>query len=123
MHKKKLAQKVQTEIDALGVETNGKGWRAKVFLYCVEVVCPESGWKVPLLPTLIISKGYKVITKLVPVPAEKRYDVEVIYVETDAEVEAAKIGTVQEGNLVHSPGGQTVYRVSINNIRGDYKDG
>ncbi|MEI6747228.1 MAG: DNA methylase, partial [Methylococcaceae bacterium] len=120
---KELAQKVQTEIDALGVETDGKGWRAKVFLYCVEVVCPESGWKVPLLPTLIISKGYKVIAKLVPVPAEKRYDVEVVYVEADAEVEAAKIGTVQEGNLVHSPDGQTVYRVSINTIRGDYKDG
>jgi len=120
---KELAQKVQTEIDALGVETDGKGWRAKVFLYCVEVVCPESGWKVPLLPTLIISKGYKVIAKLVPVPAEKRYDVEVIYVETDAEVEAAKIGTVQDGNLVHSPDGINVYRVSINNIRGDYKDG
>jgi len=120
---KELAKKVQTEIDALGVETDGKGWRAKVFLYCVEVVCPESGWKVPLLPTLIISKGYKVIAKLVPVPAEKRYDVEVIYVETDAEVEAAKIGTVQDGNLVHSPDGINVYRVSINNIRGDYKDG
>jgi putative DNA methylase len=120
---KELAKKVQTEIDALGVETDGKGWRAKVFLYCVEVVCPESGWKVPLLPTLIISKGYKVIAKLVPVPAEKRYDVEVVYVETDAEVEAAKIGTVQDGNLVHSPDGINVYRVSINTIRGDYKDG
>lgn len=120
---KELAQKVQTEIDALGVETDGKGWRAKVFLYCIEVVCPESSWKVPLLPTLIISKGYKVIAKLVPVPAEKRYDVEVVYVETDEEVEAAKIGTVQDGNLVHSPDGINVYRVSINTIRGDYKDG
>lgn len=120
---KELAQKVQTEIDALGVETDGKGWRAKVFLYCVEVVCPESGWKVPLLPTLIISKGYKVIANLVPVPTEKRYDVEVVYVETDAEVEAAKIGTIQDGNLVHSPDTINFYRVSINNIRGDYKDG
>ena len=40
---KELAKKVQTEIDALGIETDGKGWKAKVFLYCVEVVCPESG--------------------------------------------------------------------------------
>jgi putative DNA methylase len=120
---KELAQKVQTEIDALGVETDGKGWRAKVFLYCVEVVCPESGWKVPLLPTLIISKGSQVIAKLVPVPAEKRYDIEVVYVETDAEVESVKIGTIQEGNVVHSPDGINVYHVSINTIRGDYKDG
>ena len=120
---KELAKKVQTEIDALGIETDGKGWRAKVFLYCVEVVCPESGWKVPLLPTLIISNGFKVIARLVPKPVEKRYDIEVVYVATDAEVEAAKIGTVQDGNLVHSPDGINVYRVSINTIRGDYKEG
>lgn len=68
----RLAAKVQAEIDALGVEEDGDGWRAKVFLYCVEVLCPQSGWRVPLLPTLIISKGYRVVaelmvpTKLIP---------------------------------------------------------
>jgi putative DNA methylase len=120
---KELAKKVQTEIDALEIETDGKGWRGKVYLYCVEIVCPESDWKVPLLPTLIISKGYQVVARLVPVPAEKRYDIEIVYVDTDEEVEAAKIGTVQGGDVVHAPDGKTVYRVSINNIRGDYKDG
>ncbi len=35
----------------------------------------------------------------------------------------AKIGTVQDGDVVHSPDGINVYRVSINTIRGDYKDG
>lgn len=120
---KELAKKVQTEIDALGIETDGKGWKAKVFLYCVEVVCPESGWKVPLLPSLIISNSYRVIARLIPVPTEKRYDIEIVYVDTDEEVETAKIGTVQSGDLVHSPDGQTIYRVSINTIRGDYKDG
>lgn len=53
---KELTKKVKTEIDTLGVETNGKGWQAKAFLYCVEVVCPESGYKVPLLPSLVISE-------------------------------------------------------------------
>ncbi len=118
-----LAKKVQGEIDALGIETDGKGWRGKVYLYCVEVVCPESGWKVPLLPSFIISSNYRVITRLIPIHTEKRYDVEVVYVDTDQEVEAAKIGTVQNGNLVHSPDGTTVYRVSVGTIRGDYKDG
>ena len=33
----KLVRRVQAELDKLGVETDGKGWRAKVFLYCVEV--------------------------------------------------------------------------------------
>lgn len=69
---KRLAEQVQREIDALGVETDGGGWRAKVYLYCVESVCAESGWKVPLVPTLVISKGYRVVARLVPVPGEKR---------------------------------------------------
>ena len=34
---------------SLGVETDGHGWRAKVFLYCVEARCPQTGWMVPLL--------------------------------------------------------------------------
>ena len=45
-----LVKCVHEEIEALGVETDGKGWRAKVFLYCVETQCPETGWAVPLLP-------------------------------------------------------------------------
>ncbi|MGA1871377.1 MAG: hypothetical protein ACMUJM_22840 [bacterium] len=80
---KKLAEQVQKEIDAFGVETDGTGWRAKVYLYCVETTCPESGWKVPLIPTLIISKGYRVIARLVPVPEEKRYDVLRLWEKSD----------------------------------------
>ena len=45
-----LVRRVQAEIDRLGVETDGQGWRAKVFLYCVEARCPQTGWMVPLLP-------------------------------------------------------------------------
>jgi putative DNA methylase len=120
--KQELVEKVQAEVDALEIETDGKGWLGKVYLYCVEIVCPESGWKVPLLPTLIISRGFQVVARLVPVPAEKRYDVKISYVDTDEDVEAAKIGTIQDSNVVHSPDGKTVYRISINNIRGDYKD-
>jgi putative DNA methylase len=56
-----MVERVQAEIDRLGVETDGNGWRAKVFLYCVEARCPQTGWMVPLLPTLIVSKGYRVI--------------------------------------------------------------
>ncbi len=120
---KELAKKVQAEIDDLEIEIDDKGWRGKVYLYCLETVCPESGWKVPLLPTLIISKGYKVVASLVAIPSEKRYDVEIIYVDTNAQVESAKIGTLQDGYMVHSPDGINIYRVSIKTIRGDYKDG
>jgi putative DNA methylase len=119
---KKLAEQVQAEIDALGVESDGRGWRAKSFLYCVEVVCPESGWKVPLMPSFVISKGCKVVAKLLPVPAQKRYEIEVHYVGTDTELNEATLGTVQGNDIVHSPDGISIFRVSISSIRGDYKE-
>lgn len=125
---KKLAEQVQAEIDALEVETDGKGWRAKAFLYCVEVRCPESGWMVPLIPSLIISQprtGVKnnVVAKLAPVPTKKRYDIEILEWVNEDELLNYKNGTVQNGDVVHSPDGSAVYRVSIGNIRGDYKNG
>lgn len=118
---KELAEQVQREIDALEVETDGNGWRAKVYLYCVEVRCPQSGWMVPLIPTRIISKGYKVVAELVPVPALKRYDINIRYVSSNEELDTAKDGTIQNGDVVHSPDGSTQYRVSIKTIRGDYR--
>ncbi|MCK5820164.1 MAG: DUF1156 domain-containing protein, partial [Psychromonas sp.] len=125
---KTLAKKVQAEIDALEVESDGNGWRAKAFLYCVEVVCPESGWKVPLIPSFIISQprtGIKnnVVAKLVPIVAEKRYDIEIVEWVDSEDILNYKNGSVQKGHVVHSPDGVTVYRTSINNIRGDYKEG
>lgn len=73
-----LADRVQREIDALGVETDGKGWRAKAFLYCVEVKCPETGWMVPLMQTQIVSMGRRAVAHLIPIPKEKRYDIEIL---------------------------------------------
>jgi len=118
-----LIHQVQLEIGELGVETDGNGWRAKAFLYCIEAICPESGWKVPLIPSLIISKGKKVVAKLIPIFSEKKYEIEIVYVKTDVEVLQAKVGTIQGGYVVHSPDGINTYRVSIKTIRGDYKDG
>jgi putative DNA methylase len=36
-----LAHRVLAEVERLHIETDGKGWRAKVFLYCVEARCPQ----------------------------------------------------------------------------------
>jgi putative DNA methylase len=118
-----LAKKVQEEIDSLCIETDGNGWRAKALLYCVEVRCPESGWMVPLLPTRVISKGYRVIADLKPDQANKRYDIAIRYVTTDEEVKAANVGTIQSGYIVHSPDEHNHYRVSIQIVRGDYREG
>lgn len=119
---------MQKEIDALGVETDGTGWRAKAYLYCVEVKCPETGWMVPLIPNLIISQprtGVKnnVAVRLKPDAKKKRYDIEIREWVEENEFQECKNGTVQNGKMVHSPDGVTVYRTKISTLRGDYKDG
>jgi putative DNA methylase len=118
-----LAAKVETEIDKLGVENDGQGWKAKVFLYCVEIVCPESGWRVPVLPTRIISKGWKAVARLVPDKKNSRYDIQIIYAQTNAEVEDASVGTIKDGVVTHSPDGKTIHRIKIETVRGDYSEG
>jgi len=125
---KNLAKQVQKEIDELDVETDGKGWKAKAFLYCVEVKCPESGWMVPLIPSLIISQprtGVKnnVCAQLVPDSINKRYDIKILKWVDEKILPEFKNGTVQDGKVVHSPDGDNNYRIKISTIRGDYKDG
>jgi len=122
-----LARKVQVEIDALDIEKDGKGWRAKAYLYCVEVRCPQTGWMVPLLPSLIISQPRtgernNVIAKLVPHSKEKRYEIEIVEWAGTENLEKSTKGTVQGGELIHSPDGITAYRTKISTLRGDYTE-
>jgi putative DNA methylase len=128
---KNLINKVQTEIDKLGIEDDGKGWKAKVFLYCVEVRCPQSGWMVPLLPSLVISKprtGKKinVVAELIPDSKKKRYEIAIRSGVSDQKLKAATQGTVrtdgrgQDPYLIHSVNG-TEYRAKISTLRGDYR--
>ena len=124
--RERLVSKVQDEIDRLGIEEDGNGWRAKVFLYCIEAKCPQTGWMVPLLPSLVISKGYKVIARLVPDHGNKRYDIEILSNVSDEELKAAKKGTVRSDGqgsdpyMIHRVNGRE-YKTKISTLRGDYK--
>ena len=102
------------------MEEDELGWRGKVYLYCVETICPQTNWRVPMLPKLVVSKGYRVVAKLVPVPEEMRYDIEIVSNASDKELEAAETGTVIDEQLVHSVGG-VEFRTPIKTIRGDYR--
>ena len=123
---KALYSKVRSEIDKLDIESDGKGWHAKAFLYCVEVRCTTTDWLVPLLPTRIISGGHGAYVELVPDAKHKRYDVVVRYSKSDEELQSAALGTVrsdgkgQEPYLIHSVDGHEV-RIKISTLRGDYR--
>jgi len=121
-----IVSRVEAEIDRLQIETDGKGWRAKVFLYCVEVRCPQTGWMVPLLPSRVISNGQRAIADLLPDVKQKRYEVVVRSGVTEKELSAGKLGTVRTDGrgrdpyLIHTVKG-TEYRTKISTLRGDYR--
>jgi putative DNA methylase len=127
LQQQRLVDAVHAEVDKLGVEDDGHGWRAKAFLYCVEARCYQTGWMVPLLPTLIISKAENTIAELLPDPGRKRYDITIRSAFSPEEFAVADRGTVrsdgrgQDPYLVHTVNGQE-YRTKIPTLRGDFRN-
>jgi putative DNA methylase len=121
-----VAAAVQAQIDALRIETDNSGWTPKTFLYCLEVVCPQTEWKVPLLPTRLISQGRATIAELVPDPMRKRYDIVIRSGATEEQLARAVQGTVDrearfsDAYFTHQIDGVD-YKTKISTLRGDYE--
>lgn len=117
---------LQAEIDKLGVEVDGKGWRGRAYLYCVEVRCPSTKWMVPLLPSRIVSIDEAAVAELVPDPVAKRYDIKIRTGVSAADMARAKQGTVvREGKygeayMLHRVD-ERDYKVKISTLRGEYE--
>ena len=118
---RKVADAVDKEITELGIEHDDQGNRAKAYLYCLETQCPETGWMVPMSPSWVISKSRKVIAKLIPDSANKRFEIEVLTGVSAKEMAKAEKGTVQDGALVYELDGD-IHRTPIKTLRGDYRD-
>ena len=117
---RKVAEAVDKEITALGIEHDEHGNRAKAYLYCLETRCPETGWMVPMSPSWVISPKQGAIARPIPNYDSKRFDIEVVSGVSDTELKAAEKGTVQDGALVYELDGKT-YRTPIKTLRGDYR--
>lgn len=88
---------VCAEIDALGIECNEEGHVAKYYLYCNETTCPECGYKVPLLPSLIVSKKEKLVVQF----EEKSDKTMAMHLVKVADMKAVdKNATVQKNKLI-----------------------
>jgi len=92
-----VAAAVDREITELGIEHDRDGNRAKAFLYCLEVRCPQTGWMVPVTPSWVISNNRNVIAIPVPDYGSKRFRIDILSGASDTAMEIAKSGTVQDG--------------------------
>ena len=105
------------QITEWAIEHNTEGWRADAYLYCVEAVCPATGFLLPLAPSWIISEKYKVCAVLKPDPIKKRYDIKIV-VNADKEIFAsASNGTIDKNGRMVCP--ETGESFSIAELRGD----
>jgi len=116
----RLVDSVEEEIKRLGIENDRDGNRTKSFLCCLETKCPETGWLVPLIPSLVVSKSRNVIAKLRPDYNSGRFEVDIIPNVTSKELKQAEKGTIQDGSLVYELDGKT-YRTPIKTLRGDFR--
>jgi putative DNA methylase len=117
---KAIADSVDREIVAMGIENDSQGNRAKAYLYCLETRCPQTGWMVPMLSTRVISISGNVYAELVSDPTNKQFDIEIISNASDEAMKAAETGTIQGDSLVYSLEDEE-YRTPIKTLRGDYK--
>lgn len=104
---------VDRQVIEWGIEHNSIGWRADAYLYCVEVTDPESGWKIPLIPSLAIAPKPRVIARLVPDKNNKRYNIEILENVSEEEYALAEeSGTIKESRLV-PPNGNTSTPIDV----------
>ncbi|MBB5232976.1 anti-phage-associated DUF1156 domain-containing protein [Deinococcus budaensis] len=96
-------EEVDRQITEWGIEHDEQGRRADAYLWCNEVLDPETGYRVPLTATWVVSVKDRVVAELVPDDANKRYDIRIVTGASDAQMTKAKQGTVVNQHLVPPP--------------------
>ena len=97
---RKIFDAVDQQVTEWAIEHNEPGWRADAYLYCVEVTCPECGWRVPLAPSWVIAEKTNVVAELMPDESGRRFEIE-IHEDVPAErmKQAKESGTVRDSRL------------------------
>jgi putative DNA methylase len=120
---KQLIEAISYDINKLNIETDSENWTIKALLYCLEITCPETGWKVPILSTLAISKSKLIVAKLLPNHSEKRYEINIHKCKDKKEFDKLSEGTIKDQYLTHSIDEHSIVKVSLKTIIGEIKEG
>lgn len=113
----KVFIEVDKQIKEWGIEHNKKGWRAEVFLYCIEAKSPATGYWIPLSKSWVISEKYGVVATLRPDHENKRYHIDIEQGVDSETLAKAKEGTINDKSRLVCP--ETEEDFAISEIRGD----
>lgn len=118
---KKAYDEVEKYFEELKLETNEVGDNALSYLYCLESECPECGWTVPLLPSLVVGiRAGKVVAELHEKTDDKKFNIEIINDVSSADIKKAQSnGTVKNSALICPHCGK---KTPISSLRHDYVD-
>ena len=117
---KEIYEKINAEVEELGIEENENRDRALSYLYCLESVCPECRWKIPLLPSLVVGIRGGVTVALKPNAMKKTFDFVICCnVSADAIAKARQQGTVRKGAVICPHCGKST---PISALRHDTRD-
>ena len=119
---KEFQERVYSEVDKivteLKIEHNEKGHRADSYLYCMETICPECGWKVPLAPSWVIGRGTKTIAILEDNGIDG-FDIDIKSNVSKEDMKNADSYITVRGNNIYCP--HCKMETPITSIRGDRK--
>lgn len=116
-----VRESIQNDIDSMGYDLNLENERAKAFLYCTEVQCPQTNWLIPVSNSWVISESKSIIAKMVPNESRKSFDLKVKVNATTDEKNEARRGTVQKGIIQYNLRNRR-YETPLHVIRNDYTD-
>ncbi|MDI9476457.1 MAG: DNA methylase, partial [Bacillota bacterium] len=112
----KVYDEVDKIVTELKIEHNEKGHRADSYLYCMETVCPECGWKVPLAPSWVIGKGTRTIAILGDNGIDG-FDIDIESGASKKDIKNADSYITVRGNNIYCP--HCNMETPITSIRGD----
>src|SRR5699024_4260389 len=115
----KVYEAVDKQVSEWDIEHNEKKERADSYLYCMEIKCPECGYKVPLAPSWIIGKGTKTVA-LLSDNQLNGFDIDIIQGASKEQFKQAEKNITVKRNNVYCP--HCEMETPITSLRGDRKD-
>ena len=116
-------------ITSWGIEHNALGWRADLYYYCYETICPDCGWRIPLAGSWSIAeRSQQVLGLLEPDSNSRSFRITIKENATREELKRAKLsGTLVDG-LVRCPSPDCAKRevpakLKVSTLRGDRRKG